>query len=224
MTATSVADSGVSATASVTVALEGETQIVSYEINPNPVVRGDCVVVAWQAEFVGLRDGVPYCTLQRRFEGQPAEAFGVVPCVVSRTDEIDASITATYVDYRFSALRRSGEAYDTEDIRLDVVHGGVTLMPLTTGWAHSLALRSDGTVWSWGWNEYGQLGDGSTTGRLTPVQVSGLSDVTSIAAGVHHSLALRSDGTVWSWGGNGNGQLGDGTTTSRLTPVRVSDF
>ncbi|MGC9030112.1 MAG: RCC1 domain-containing protein [Desulfomonilaceae bacterium] len=87
---------------------------------------------------------------------------------------------------------------------------------------HSLALKSDGTVWAWGYNGYGQLGDGTTTNRLTPVQVSGLTNVVAIAAGGLHSLAKKSDGTVWAWGYNGYGQLGDGTTTNRLTPVQVS--
>ncbi|MCP9495358.1 MAG: choice-of-anchor D domain-containing protein [Pyrinomonadaceae bacterium MAG19_C2-C3] len=88
---------------------------------------------------------------------------------------------------------------------------------------HTLALRTDGTVWAWGENSIGQLGDGTTTYRPTPVQVSGLSDVQEIAAGSLHSLALKSDGTVWAWGANGqNGQLGDGTTTNRATPVQVS--
>ena len=85
-----------------------------------------------------------------------------------------------------------------------------------------MALKSDGTVWAWGDNGYGQLGDGTTTDRTTPVQVSGLSGVTAIAAGCYHTVALKSDGTVWAWGYNGYGQLGDGTTTQRTTPVQVS--
>ena len=87
---------------------------------------------------------------------------------------------------------------------------------------HSLALKSDGTVWAWGYNNYGQLGDGTTTDRHTPVSVSGLTGVTAIAGGYGHSLALKSDGTVWAWGYNSYGQLGDGTTTDRHTPVDVS--
>jgi len=106
-----------------------ETEIVSFEISPNPVVRGGSVVVAWQAESVGVSGGRPYCTLQRTFEGQPAEEFEVVDCAGNRTDEIDASIPATFVNYRFSALRRSGQAYEFEDITLRILHVGVTVAP-----------------------------------------------------------------------------------------------
>ncbi|MBM3496265.1 MAG: hypothetical protein FJX72_18380, partial [Armatimonadetes bacterium] len=87
---------------------------------------------------------------------------------------------------------------------------------------HSLALKSDGTVWACGLNRYGQLGDGTTTDRAAPVAVSGLSGVVAVAAGEGHSLVLKSDGTVWAWGYNGYGQLGDGTTTHRTAPVAVS--
>lgn len=86
---------------------------------------------------------------------------------------------------------------------------------------HSLALKSDGTVWAWGYNVCGQLGDGTTTSKTTPVQVFGLTGITAIAGGGYHSLALKSDGTVWAWGDNGYGQLGDGTITQRIAPVQV---
>jgi len=89
---------------------------------------------------------------------------------------------------------------------------------------NSIALRSDGTVWAWGRNSRGQLGDGTTIDRLTPVQVSVLSWVTTIGVGNTHSVALKNDGTVWAWGTNEAGELGDGTTTRRLTPVQVSGF
>ena len=87
---------------------------------------------------------------------------------------------------------------------------------------HSLAVKSDGSVWAWGNNYYGQLGDGTTTQRLTPVPVSALTNVKAVAAGHRHSLALANDGRVWAWGYNVYGQLGDGTTTQRTTPVLVS--
>ena len=90
------------------------------------------------------------------------------------------------------------------------------------GTSHSLALKADGTVWGWGDNNNGQLGDGTTIPRSTPIQVSGLNGITAAVGGGSHSLALKTDGTVWAWGNNDNGQLGDGTRTQRTIPVQVS--
>src|SRR5205823_835287 len=97
----------------------------------------------------------------------------------------------------------------------------LTVSALAGGNWSSFAVKSDGTVWAWGANDQGQLGDGTTTNRTTPVQVTGLTGVTAIAAGGWHTLALKSDGTIWGWGGNWAGQLGDGTTINRASPVQV---
>ncbi|MCL2087921.1 MAG: dockerin type I domain-containing protein [Oscillospiraceae bacterium] len=93
---------------------------------------------------------------------------------------------------------------------------------VSAGNDHSVALLSDGTVWAWGWNNRGQLGDDTTTDRRIPVQVSGLTGVTTVSSSGDHTMALKSDGTVWAWGYNWTGQLGDGTVTDRTTPVQVS--
>ncbi|WP_147443465.1 RCC1 domain-containing protein [Corallococcus sicarius] len=85
----------------------------------------------------------------------------------------------------------------------------------------SLALRTDGTVWAWGGNSEGVLGNGTTLASATPVQVVGLTGVTALATGRNHVLALKSNGTVWAWGDNSDGQLGDGTNLRRTLPVRV---
>lgn len=87
--------------------------------------------------------------------------------------------------------------------------------------AFGLAVLADGSVRAWGNNRFGQLGDGTTTDRPTPVPVGTLSNMAAVAAGTHHVLALRRDGTVWAWGANNVGQLGDGTTTASLVPVPV---
>ncbi|MBI5483798.1 MAG: S8 family serine peptidase, partial [Deltaproteobacteria bacterium] len=92
---------------------------------------------------------------------------------------------------------------------------------IAAGESHTVALKGDGTVWAWGSNEYGKLGDGTTTNRITPVHISGLSGVTAIAARGHHTIALMSDGTVWTWGANYDGQLGNGSTTQRSEPWEV---
>lgn len=86
----------------------------------------------------------------------------------------------------------------------------------------SLALKSDGTVWAWGRNYNGELGDGTYHERSRPVPVGGLTRIVAIAAGGSHSLALDANGSVWAWGNGGYGQLGDGTNNYRNSPVRVS--
>ena len=99
------------------------------------------------------------------------------------------------------------------------VSGLSTVIGVAAGSAFSLALKGDGTVWSWGNNASGQLGDGTTTQRTQPVQVSGLTGVTAIAAGSSVGFALKSNGSLWAWGANASGQVGDGTQTARTSPV-----
>ncbi len=86
---------------------------------------------------------------------------------------------------------------------------------------HTCAVRTDTTVWCWGRNSAGQLGDGSTTDRPTPVQVVGLADVAQVSAGYYTSCALQHDGSTWCWGAGGSGRLGHGSTQGSLTPVQV---
>ena len=78
-------------------------------------------------------------------------------------------------------------------------------------------------AWAWGWNGFGQLGDGTADDRHTPIPVP-LSGVAALAAGFAHSLGVTTDHTVWAWGWNSNGQLGDGTTEERHSPVQVQNL
>ncbi|HEY2944633.1 MAG TPA: chitobiase/beta-hexosaminidase C-terminal domain-containing protein, partial [Vicinamibacteria bacterium] len=113
-------------------------------------------------------------------------------------------------------------------LRAAAVLGGLLALPslasaatIAAGYYHTVVRASDGHAWAWGYNGYGQLGDGTTTQRNVPVQVTGLTNVTAVAAGIYHTLALTSDGKVWAWGYNGYGQLGDNSLTSRSTPAEV---
>jgi len=90
---------------------------------------------------------------------------------------------------------------------------------LAGGSGHSVVLTPQGTVWTFGSNSNGQLGDGTTATHKTPIPIDGLTDVVAVAAGASHTLALTSGGMVWAWGDNAYGQLGDASTTDRRTPV-----
>ncbi|MBI0150069.1 InlB B-repeat-containing protein, partial [Bifidobacterium sp. M0353] len=108
-----------------------------------------------------------------------------------------------------------------------------TYLQVSAGYSHSLAVGSDGNAYAWGYNEYGRLGDGTTTERHAPVRVKTPDRKTypdlpadftylQVSAGTWHSLAVGSDGNAYAWGHNSNGQLGNGTTSySQSAPVRV---
>ncbi len=92
---------------------------------------------------------------------------------------------------------------------------------LTTSQHHTCATRTDGTLWCWGYNGFGALGDETTTDRITPTQVGIATDWAAASAGDTHTCGTRTDGTLWCWGYNEFGALGDGTTLRRLTPTQI---
>jgi alpha-tubulin suppressor-like RCC1 family protein len=95
---------------------------------------------------------------------------------------------------------------------------------VAAGYAHNLGVRTDGSLWAWGYNQEGQLGDGTLTTRPDPVQIGSASTWRTVSAGSSLypvSLAIRTDGSLWAWGNNRFGQLGDGTTISHSTPARI---
>ena len=91
---------------------------------------------------------------------------------------------------------------------------------MAAGTSHTLAVKTDGTVWAWGLNDKGQLGDGTTTTRLSPVQVGSYYVTVSVSAGETHSLALDTD-LLWAWGDNKYGQIGDGRGMYQYLPSLI---
>ena len=102
---------------------------------------------------------------------------------------------------------------------VEVAGGGTTWSYVNCGWEHTVALKTDGTLWTWGSNLTGQLGDGTTTNRNSPVTTVGAGTTWSqVDGGKYHSVAIKTDGTLWAWGWNTNGELGGGATTARSSP------
>ncbi|MCL1917127.1 MAG: protein kinase [Peptococcaceae bacterium] len=97
----------------------------------------------------------------------------------------------------------------------------LTIISVGGGFNHTMAIKHDHSLWAWGENQYGQLGDSTKTNKSTPVKI--MDDVMWGSAGGDHTFAIKKDGSLWGWGRNQYGQLGDSTKTDRSTPVKIMD-
>ena len=105
------------------------------------------------------------------------------------------------------------------------VSGITTATAIEAGAAHTCARLSSGAISCWGWNNYGQLGNGAAPANSSvPVAVSGITDATGVTGGLQHSCALRSNGAMACWGFGGDGELGNGGNATSSTPVPVTGF
>jgi alpha-tubulin suppressor-like RCC1 family protein len=165
---------------------------------------------------VGFRNGGPQGQAARpvevpRLPRITSVATGLLHCVaVSDTGELWTWGTPSGT----AMLSAWGWAVDAVPRRIEGITGVVAV---ACGDLHSLALRRDGSVWAWGNNSYGQLGDGSNGSREKPEPIEGLPRIAALAAGGTRSMALGSDGTVWAWGNANEPPL-----SSRPVPAEVS--
>lgn len=115
----------------------------------------------------------------------------------------------------------NGDGCAMSPVRVDGL--GQDVVDVAIGADHVCAIKADQSVWCWGHNKWGQLGDGTNADESSPVQV-GTFHATTIGAGSAHTCAIAPDGSVWCWGFNLDGQLGDGTTTNQPSPVQVASM
>ena len=113
--------------------------------------------------------------------------------------------------------------------QFNLLNNDTVSLLLSSGVYHSSALTSTGRLFTWGINEYGQLGDGTTINKLSPTEITSQfillnnETISSLSLGYNHSLALTSSGRMFSWGSNSRGQLGDGTITNKLVPIEITE-
>jgi alpha-tubulin suppressor-like RCC1 family protein/subtilisin family serine protease len=131
-------------------------------------------------------------------------------------------VAGTQYFYRVKATSINGDSPYSNEAEA-TANFAVFVGALAAGENHSLAVGSDGKVWGFGQGTYGQLGTGTKTSSLVPVQIAGFT-ASEATAGRLHSVAVKSDGTVWAWGYNGYGQLGLGTTSQTNFPVKISSL
>ncbi len=180
-------------------------------------------------------DGIVAGSLTDRLFMAPANDWvnGTFDCLVStcndtfstlstpcRVTVLTAPTAKALVSWGTNFAGQVGDG-STVNIRPPTVQPGLFDMQQAVGGVlHTVALRSGGTLLSWGTQNSGELGNNQYSGQaLTPVPVSGLTEVMQLAAGDRHTLAVRRDGSLWAWGYNGYGQLGDGTVSDRIVPV-----
>ena len=175
---------------------DGTTTNSSVPVAVSGLGSGVSAISAGQYHTCALKDGGARCW-GANFAGQLGNGTNIGPQFCSRA------------------------SCSTTPVTVSGLVSGVSAISVGADGLYTCALR-DGGVWCWGDNEFGQLGDGTTTNRSVPVAVSGLgSGVAAISAGVDHTCALK-DGGVWCWGENDVGELGDGTRASSSVPVAVS--
>ena len=193
-------------------------------------LKSDGTVLAWGNNASGqLGDGTTTSqTTPVQVSGLGSGSGVVAVAAGGNSYSLALKSDGTVLAWGFNSNNELGDGTTTQrhtPVQVSGLGSGSGVTAIATGFTHSLVLKSDGTVLAWGNNSGGQIGDGTTTRRSAPVQVSGLgsgSGVTAVAAGSIHSLAIKSDGTVLAWGGNTSGQLGDGTTTNQTTPIQAS--
>ncbi len=183
------------------------TGVKSYPVNSrlmnSIIARG--ITLRWKPVLGATSYNIYWSTTS----GVSKESGNQIPGVTSPYTHDEDLIFGKKYYYVVTAVKDNVE--EDESLETEALPGKGYI---SGGDVHAAVLKKDGTVWTWGQNTLGQLGDGTTTDRTTPVQVNGLSDVIAVAAGRTMIMALKSDGTVWTWGLNNYGELGDGSTVT----------
>ena len=116
----------------------------------------------------------------------------------------------------------NGITTQVDSTNAEQVPGLTGIVSIAAGFAHAFAIRNDGSLWAWGANDYGELGDSSNVALASPLLITHISNVKAVAAGFAHSVAIKNDETLWTWGYNFYGQLGDSTNTDKWLPQQAT--
>lgn len=204
---------------SIATQVQGLTNVTAVAAGTYHVLalKNDSTVWAWGDNISGqIGDGT---NTDRNIPVQVTGLSGIVKITAGRFFSLAVKSDGTVWTWGENLYGQLGDG-TTTDSKIPVqVSGlsGITSAIVATGAFHCMAVKNDNTVWAWGRNTYGNLGDGSVTHRSLPVQMQGISDVAGMAAGTNFSLVYKTDGTFWGCGRNASGQLGDGTVLQRNT-------
>jgi alpha-tubulin suppressor-like RCC1 family protein len=226
LTAPNLGASSVVQVRAVSVQDSSKTKDITFRVSPNGGTVSDVAIVA---SVVALREG-DSSELQGIVNGSGAintnlnwtiDSGGVG--TLSSPTGVKVTYTAPTTSFGKVVRITASSVQDSSKRKTIFVSVNPIKASIAAGVGHSLALKTDGTLLSWGANNQGQLGDSTSTTRATPVSVANALDIVAIAAGTGFSLALKSDGKLLAWGDDGDGQLGDNTEfSSKSSPTNVA--
>ena len=207
------------------------TGITDIAVGPGHMiaVKSDGTVWVWGAAAYGTQSGVNSSLAAQVIANvlTPGSLFnGVSKVAAGDTHNVALKTDGTVWTWGGNASGQLGiGTIGSNNGSLSPVNTGLTnVKAIAAGGSHTLALKNDGTVWAWGSNTQGQIGTNSIAYYITaPVQVTGLPEITAIAAGGYVSFALTASGTIYSWGYNNDGTLGTNSQGMSRVPVSVQE-
>jgi len=199
------------------------TDLVSITHSTTDAIVNEYIAVQWTGSTDGVSgiDGYDY-SFTKGATDKPDGVKDVEQGVLAITSD---ALTGGGWYFHVRAIDNAGRIGQTEHagpFQITASFSQVSAGGDSNGYmSHTLALKDDGSLWAWGLNNNGQLGDGTTIDATRPIQIGSDIDWSEVSAGDGFSLGLKTSGEVWAWGRNSDGQLGDGTTSSSLSPVQV---
>lgn len=222
------------------------SKIVKIKINKNEYLKDIIDIGAGDIHSIALKRDGTVLTWRGNFSGQLGNLTfenSSYPVVVKyKNGQIVKDIVKVAAGWDFSViLKKDGTVWTFGDNKYGQLGDGTiknknyavqvkgpngkgfleNIIDIKAGAFHVLALSKNGTVWCWGDNEFGQLGDGTYIQRLFPVELKKIRNIEKIACGAFHSLAIDKNGNLYAWGKNWKGQIGDGSFESKNIPVKV---
>ena len=205
-------------------ALNGEVTQFAAGASTSYALMADGTVKAWGANWYGqLGNG----TLNPSMTPVTVQGLtNVVMIAASDTRAYALKSNGTLWGWGYNEYGNLGVGFASPAVSVPMQIGfNNDITHISAGLYHNLAIRANGTVLSWGFNYYGQLGNGTTVETMTPGPVLNLTNIVHVAAGDQHSLAVKSDGTLWVWGSNDSGQFCDYTVGGFSDePIQIVDF